>query len=92
MTNDRNFAGHVIAEWLDPIGVLFFSFVLLFLLGIGSLWYLAFQNVKEGEAFQKVCVDAGGVPVSTHFYVKGSQDGRLCINPSAIIQLKDEVK
>jgi hypothetical protein len=49
--------------------------------------YVAHQNDLERNAFQKVCVDSGGYPVVTYSYIKGSKDGRLCINPSAIIEV-----
>lgn len=89
MMGDRNFAASAISEWLDPLGVLLFSIITIAVLGSVSLFYLSYQNDMERAAFQKVCVDAGGVPVITYQYVKGEKDGRLCINPSAIIQLKD---
>lgn len=90
MMGDRNFASHAVAEWLDPMGVILFSMIAIAVLGTVSLFYLAHQSVLEREAFEKVCVDAGGYPVETHIYIKGSKDGHLCINPSAIIQLKDK--
>jgi hypothetical protein len=44
------------------------------------------------KAFKESCIDAGGYAVEPFDYVKGHGDGFLCINPSAIIQLKDGVK
>lgn len=61
-------------------------------------WFMYFaisitnQRDAEHKTFKERCVDAGGYPVSPFDYVKGHGDGYLCINPSAIIQLKDEVK
>lgn len=50
------------------------------------------ERMDKHKAFKETCIDAGGYPVSPFDYVKGHGDGYLCINPSAIIQLKDEVK
>lgn len=47
------------------------------------------KQMEEHKAFKEKCVDAGGYPVSPFEYVKGYGYGYLCINPSAIIQLKD---
>lgn len=71
----------------DPFGVLLFSLITIVLLGSISLLYVTHQHDLKSKAFTQVCVDAGGVPVITYNYVKGSKDGHLCINPSAIIEV-----
>ena len=45
---------------------------------------------KEKKTYKEHCIDAGGYPVAPFDYVKGHGEGFLCINPSAIIELKDE--
>lgn len=47
------------------------------------------KQMEEHKAFKEKCIDAGGAPVSPFDYIKGHGEGYLCINPSAIIQLKD---
>ena len=89
MMGDRQFASRSVLAWIDPLGVLLFSVSTIAVLGAITLLYVAHQNDLERTAFQKECVDAGGVPVVTYTYIKGSKDGRLCINPSAIIEMKD---
>ena len=84
------FAAAAAAEMLRPLSILVGSLGILFVLGMGTLYYLAHNEDLVRKAYQQHCVDAGGVPVATYSYIKGSTDGRLCINPSAIIQLKDE--
>lgn len=73
----------------DPFGVLLFSVITIVVLGSIAMLYTAHQYDLKAKAFTHECVDAGGLPVITYQYVKGSKDGHLCINPSAIIQLKD---
>ena len=90
MLNDRQFASRSILSWIDPLGVILFIVITIGVLSSISLLYLSYKNDIERTAFQKECVDAGGVPVVTYTYIKGSKDGRLCINPSAIVELKDE--
>jgi hypothetical protein len=90
MMGDRNFAAAAVSEWLDPVGVILFSTVTLIVLGAIALFYIAHQEDLARQTFKEQCIDAGGVPTYTFDYVKGSRDGYLCINPSAIIKLKDE--
>jgi|LakMenEpi03Aug12_release.lakeMendotaPanAssembly.Ray.scaffolds.fasta_scaffold00075_25 hypothetical protein len=87
MMGDRQFASRAVSEWLDPLGVIILGTVGISVLTVIAMLYVAHQNDLERNAFQKVCVDSGGYPVVTYSYIKGSKDGRLCINPSAIIEV-----
>lgn len=89
MMGDRNFAASAVSEWLDPLGIILFSFITLVVVGSITLLYVSHQRDQKSIEYSHACVDAGGLPVITHSYVRGSVDGHLCINPSAIIQLKD---
>jgi hypothetical protein len=85
---DKGFASKV--GELELANILFFGFCTIAFLGVLTIMYLAFSTDTERHAFQKECVDMGGIPVITYEYVKGSRDGHLCINPSAVIELKEE--
>ena len=72
------------------------GFVAVMAILIGLMFLLLYTGItvsnrrmEEHKVFKEKCIDAGGYPVSPFDYVKGHGDGFLCINPSAIIQLKD---
>jgi hypothetical protein len=71
--------------WFFGLGVLFIGFIIF-------IAYLGVKIDNERETFKEHCIDAGGYPVSPLSYVKGHGNGHLCINPNAIIELKDEGK
>lgn len=71
--------------FFSVIGIL--SFLLLAFIVAG--YNATTRQMEEHKAFKEKCIDAGGHPVSPFEYVKGYGYGYLCINPSAIIQLKD---
>lgn len=77
-----------------------FAFALIFFIFAGMAtiaFHVSNESTKRAETLQKEmktfkehCIDAGGYPVAPFDYVKGRGYGYLCINPSAIIELKDE--
>lgn len=79
---------------IDWGAVAFAAFMIIIVSVMCAFMYLAItvtnQRNEEHKAFKEKCIDAGGYPVSPFDYVKGHGSGFLCINPSAIIQLKEE--
>lgn len=49
------------------------------------------ERVAAKENYKAACIDAGGYPVVPFDYVKGTGYKPLCINPGAIIELKDDL-
>lgn len=72
--------------------ILFVSFMSFSFLMIAAIMVFAYhegkQQMQKTSDFVHACVDAGGSPVTTQVYIKGSKDHHLCINPSAIIEIK----
>ena len=87
----RDHAGEII--WND---IWSFGMLCVLALGLFVMLYkvitISNRQMDERKTFKEACIDAGGYPVSTFDYVKGHGEGFLCINPSAIIQMKEESK
>lgn len=83
----RSYGGDIDWGFVAFAGFSSIAFLLLF----GGI-FLAYQQdqitLNEKRIFKASCIDAGGYPVSPFDYVKGHGEGYLCINPSAIIDLK----
>jgi hypothetical protein len=90
MLNDPQFASRSVSEWIDPLGVILLSTVGLVTIGFIVLMYHAHQLDNANQAFQERCLEAGGVAVIPYPGLKSKNNGQFCINPSAIIQLKEE--
>lgn len=90
MLNDPQFASRSVSEWLDPLGAILLSFIALIVLGFIVGVYQAHKMDIANQAFQERCLEAGGVAVIPYPALKSKHNGQFCINPSAIIQLKDE--
>lgn len=83
------FAAGAIAEMLRPVVWLTFSLIVIVVLGFGAL-YRANQIDNQTRIFEERCMEAGGFAVVPYPRLKSKHNGQFCINPSAIIQLKDE--
>lgn len=84
------FAAGAVAEMLRPVVWLTFSLIVIVVLGFGNLMYNAVQSDNQSRAYQERCMEAGGYAVIPYPQLKSKHNGQVCINPSAIIQLKDE--
>ena len=87
----RDYEGNIL--WAEVSFAAYIVSVILFVI-LFLYWAITDSNewMAHRKAFKESCIDAGGYAVEPFDYVKGHGDGFLCINPSAIIQLKDGVK
>ena len=76
-------------DHIDPLGIILFGVISIVTLFAMAMFYSAHRTDLEVQAYQEQCIEAGGIPVVPYPHIKTKHNGSICINPSAIIQLKD---
>lgn len=85
----RTYRGDI--EWGTILfSVFIMSMTIFFIYSVVQGFKTIEEQTAHRKTFKESCIDAGGYPVSPFDYIKNHGDGYLCINPSAIIEMKEK--